>query len=196
MMGELVVFALVVLIGQFSPGPDMFLLTRTALAEGARAGWWMVLGISSGLALHGVLAIGGVAVVLAQGDVVSRLFSWCAAFYLFWLAWALVRKEGGEQEGEEFIRGPYLRGLFCNLLNPKVFVFFASVVAPFLGGGRPLWWPFTLWVIIVAQGLFFWGLWVRFLQSPRVRALYLRGERGLDFLFAAVLVMLAFRLLC
>ena len=66
MMAELWAFALIMLIGQFSPGPDMLLLTRTSLAEGLRSGWMMVLGISTGLTLHATLAIGGIAVVLAR----------------------------------------------------------------------------------------------------------------------------------
>ena len=67
MIGELWAFALIMLIGQFSPGPDMLLLTRTSLAEGLRSGWMMVLGISTGLTLHASLAIGGIAVVVSQG---------------------------------------------------------------------------------------------------------------------------------
>ena len=67
MIGELWAFALIMLIGQFSPGPDMLLLTRTSLAEGLRSGWMMVLGISTGLTLHASLAIGGIAVVLSKG---------------------------------------------------------------------------------------------------------------------------------
>ncbi|MDB4301874.1 LysE family transporter, partial [Akkermansiaceae bacterium] len=68
---ELWAFALVMAIGQFSPGPDMLLLTRTALAEGLRAGWLMVAGIVTGLAFHATLAIGGMAVLLARGGILS-----------------------------------------------------------------------------------------------------------------------------
>ena len=53
-LGELWAFALLIAIGQFSPGPDMLLLTRTALAEGSKAGWLMVFGIVTGLAFHEV----------------------------------------------------------------------------------------------------------------------------------------------
>ncbi|MDB4502166.1 LysE family transporter, partial [Akkermansiaceae bacterium] len=70
MNGELWAFAVIMVIGQFSPGPDMLLLTRTSLAEGLRAGWMMVLGISTGLTVHATLAIGGIAVVLARGGIV------------------------------------------------------------------------------------------------------------------------------
>ena len=195
MMAELLAFALVVFIGQFSPGPDLLLLTRTALVEGQKAGWRMVLGITSGLALHAILAIGGVAVISAQGGPALRMMTWLAAAYLLYLAMGLIRKDGGQVEGGLSKRSPYLRGLFCNLLNPKVFVFLASVVAPFLSDGRPGWWPYALWLLIVGEGLFFWGLWVRILQKPKIREWYHRMGRALDCLFAAVLTLLALRLI-
>ncbi len=194
MSGELWAFAVIMVVGQFSPGPDMLLLTRTALAEGLRAGWMMVFGIVTGLAFHATIAIGGMAVILARGGLVAQAMKWLAAGYLLWLAWGLLKKQGGG--GEEVIpkRSPYLRGLFCNLLNPKVLVFFAGVVAPFLTEGHPPWWPYALWGLIVGEGLFFWCLWVWLLQVPKIRRGYQKVGRALDLVFAAGLTLLAVNL--
>lgn len=192
MSGELWTFAVIMVIGQFSPGPDMLLLTRTALAEGLKAGWLMVLGIVTGLAMHATLAIGGMAVLLAQGGWLSWTMRVLAAAYLVWLAWGLLKPAGqmsGEIEPRK--RSPYLRGLFCNLLNPKVLVFFAGVVAPFLGPGHPDWWPLALWGLIVGEGLFFWFLWVWLLQIEPIRRGYQKAGRLLDLLFALALAALA-----
>lgn len=196
MTGELWTFAVIMVIGQFSPGPDMLLLTRTALAEGLKAGWLMVLGIVTGLAMHATLAIGGMAVILEQGGWLSWSMRILAAGYLFWLASGLIRL--AKQEGKEVAlsdRSPYLRGLLCNVFNPKVLVFFAGVVSPFLGGDRPDWWPYALWGLIVGEGLFFWFLWVWFLQVDAVRKGYQRIGRALDLLFALALAGLAVSLL-
>ncbi len=195
MNGELWAFAVIMVIGQFSPGPDMLLLTRTSLAEGLRAGWMMVLGISTGLTVHATLAIGGIAVVLARGGIVATSLKWLAALYLLWLAIGLSKKPvlGGEVTIPK--RSPYLRGLFCNLLNPKALVFFASVVATFLTGPRPDWWPLALWLIVVGEALFFWCLWVWLLQIPKVRGGYQRFGRIIDLLFALALTGLAMHLL-
>ncbi|MDA8967125.1 LysE family translocator [Akkermansiaceae bacterium] len=193
---ELWAFALVMAIGQFSPGPDMLLLTRTALAEGLRAGWLMVAGIVTGLAFHATLAIGGMAVLLASGGVLSFIVKILAAAYLIWLAWGLLKK--AQTAGEDIVipkRSPYLRGLFCNLLNPKVLVFFAGVVAPFLTPEHPQWWPVALWSIIVLEGLFLWCLWVWLLQISRVRRAYKKAGRVIDLAFALGLVALAMNLL-
>ena len=201
MMGELFSFALVVFLGQFSPGPDMILLTRTALAEGRKAGYWMVLGIVSGLSFHAALAIGAMAALFsfienaASGAGLLRGLHWLAAAYLTWLAFGLLRKKTRSDEPGLSGRSPYFRGLFCNLLNPKVLIFFASVVAPFMAGSRPDWWPFALGLLIVGEGLVFWTLWVCFLQNPRIRNGYLRLGRTIDLVFALLLFGLALHLL-
>ena len=195
MTGELWAFAVIMVIGQFSPGPDMLLLTRTSLAEGLRVGCMMVLGISTGLTVHATLAIGGIAVVLARGGAMAIGLKWLAAFYLLWLAFGLLKKPAGQEEVIIPKRSPYLRGLFCNLLNPKALMFFASVVATFLTGPRPEWWPFALWLIVVGEALFFWCLWVWLLQIPKVQTGYQRFSRIIDRLFSVALTGLAIHLL-
>jgi len=194
MTGELLAFAVVMVIGQFSPGPDMLLLTRTSLAEGLRAGWSMVLGIVTGLTVHATLAIGGIAVILSRGGPFATSLQWIAAVYLLWLAYGLFQKRTGGEEVVVPKRSPYLRGLFCNLLNPKALVFFASVVAPFLDRPQPDWFPLALWLIVVGEALFFWSLWVWLLQIPKVRALYQKSSRVLDLIFALILFLLAIHL--
>lgn len=195
MTGELWAFAVVMLIGQFSPGPDMLLLTRTSLAEGLKAGCLMASGIATGLVVHSTLAISGVAAVFARGGAVTEVMKWLLAGYLLWLAYGLLQKPGEEGEVAASKKSPYLRGLLCNLLNPKAFVFLASVVAPFLTGNHPDWWPFALGLVVVGQSLVFWCLWVWLLQNGKVRKGYLRAGPVIDFVFALALIGLAIHLL-
>jgi threonine/homoserine/homoserine lactone efflux protein len=194
MMAELWAFSGLMLMGQFSPGPDMLILTRTSLAEGPKAGCLMASGIATGLVVHSVLAISGVAVVLSRGGTAALVIKWLAAGYLLWLAYGLLQKSTGEEEVIVPKRSPYLRGLFCNLLNPKAFVFFVSVVAPFLIGDHPIWWPYALGLIVVGQALVFWSLWVLLLQNAKVRKGYLRTGPVIDFVFAIALTGLAISL--
>ena len=67
MIAELWAFSGLMLMGQFSPGPDMLILTRTSLAEGPKTGCLMASGIATGLVVHSILAISGVAVVFSRG---------------------------------------------------------------------------------------------------------------------------------
>ncbi len=186
-------------LGQFSPGPDMILLTRTALAKGRAAGWWTALGISTGLCLHAGVAIGGMAYLVSQGGWVEKGLRWAAAGYLGWLGLRLCRAafvaiySGIKFEAAEPAAGRsfYVRGLLCNLLNPKVLLFFAGVVAPFLRGDRPEWWPYALWVILVGQGLLLWGAWVCVLQWGPIRGRYEKAAGWIDGVFGVGLIVLA-----
>ncbi|MBK1827846.1 LysE family translocator [Haloferula rosea] len=198
MVLDLLAFAGVMALGQFSPGPDMLLLTRTSLAEGARQGARMAAGIATGLSLHAAVAVGGAAILFDRSPWVRTTLSVLAAGYLLWLAWRLFMEvfvrwySGAKEEKAELPAhgSAYRRGLLCNLLNPKVAVFLAAVTAPFLQGPRPGWWPAGLWTIIVVEGLVLWIGWAWVLQWRPVRGAYLKAQPVLDLVFALVLAAL------
>lgn len=196
---ELLAFAGVMALGQFSPGPDLLLLTRTALKSGARAGVEMAAGIACGLVVHSAVALGGLALALRATPWLAGVLRWGAAAYLLWMArsilieWFVIWYSGAMYQVEvvESLRRPFLRGLMCNLLNPKAAIFLAAVSAPFLSAGHPYWWPWALGGIVVVQAFLLWSLWSCLLQWRPLAGRYRKMERGIDLLFAAVLVALA-----
>lgn len=199
MTGELLVFAGVIALGQFSPGPDMLLLTRTALAQGRSAGWWMSAGIASGLCVHATIAVFGMAYLMGLKGGVTEALRWTAAAYLAYLGARLLLASMGaggkksllEEESGADGQSAYLRGLLCNLLNPKVAIIFAAVVTEFVSGAdRPVWWAPALWLIIVVQGLGLWMLYVWLLQFPPVRSGYQRAASWFDAAFGVGLLAL------
>ena len=196
---ELLAFAGVMALGQFSPGPDMVLLTRTALKGGAKAGVEMALGIACGLAVHATVAVAGLALAFESVPRLGEVMRWAAAGYLLWLAWRMVREQPGspvqENASSRAVRRPFTRGLLCNLLNPKAAIFLAAASAPFLRGTHPDWWPLALWMIVVGQAGLLWALWAYLLQWPALRWRYERAERRIDLVFALVLAALAVRLM-
>ena len=201
--GELWVFAGLIVLGQFSPGPDMVLLTRTALRDGSKAGVEMAVGIACGLAVHSTIAVGGVAVAFQRFPMLRLVMQWVAAFYLLWLASGLLRVcfvswySGAirVEVGSENPHPPFVRGLLCNLFNPKVALFLAAVCAPFLAGNHPGWWPYAIWGVIVGLGIGLWSLWVLLLQWRPLRVRYERAGGWIDGIFGTALVALALRLM-
>jgi threonine efflux protein len=174
----------------------MLLLTRTALRHGSGVGVRMALGIATGLTLHATVAIAGMAVVFERFAVLRRALQWVAAIYLLWLAWGLLR-EAFSAGSKSTIRemstrhSPFVRGLLCNLFNPKVALFLAAVCAPFLAGPHPEWWPFALWCVVVGMGAGLWSLWVMALQWRPLRNAYEHAARGIDTAFGLALAVLA-----
>lgn len=199
---ELLAFAGVMALGQFSPGPDMLLLTRTALKEGARSGVLMAWGIATGLTFHAALAIAGMAVVFERIGWLREGLRWLAAGYLVWLGYRMIMEwfvhvySGSKDElPKASKKGVFVQGLLCNLLNPKVVVFLAAVTAPFLAGERPVWWAWALWAIVVFEGLTLWALWALLLQVKPIREAYCRAGPWINLGFGVVLLGLAASLL-
>lgn len=202
MTGELLAFAGIMALGQFSPGPDMILVTRTSLKLGSRAGVHVAFGIATGLLIHATLAVAGLALVLDRAPLVRGVLYWLAALYLVWLAYQIGRETfvswyaGSKigESGETQSRSPYLQGFLCNVFNPKVVIILAALATPFLKGEHPDWWPVALWAIIVGQGFSLWSLWAGLLQWRPLREGYQRASRWIDAAFALALVALAAKL--
>jgi threonine/homoserine/homoserine lactone efflux protein len=202
-MTELWVFAGVVAVGQFSPGPDFLLITRTSLTGGGRAGSWTAVGIATGLVVHATVAVGGTAAIFRAGGWLSETMRWVAAAYLAWLGFLLLRAvwrgsytgagtTGAANHLTDLIC--WRRGFLTNLLNPKVALFLAAAAAPFLAGTRPTWWPAAIWLVIVGEGIVLWIAWAWLLQAPPVNRVHSRAARWIDAGFGLALIGLALRL--
>lgn len=202
MAKDLWIFAGLMVLGQFSPGPDLLLITRTSLSEGRSAGWMMAFGIACGLMVHATVALAGLAILLQRMPVMMTALQWLAALYLLWLAFGLLKHAAspgsiadGENSGRTGLKSAWVRGLLCNLFNPKVAVFLASVCTPFLTGSPPPGRAPVLWAMIVGMGFSLWCLWVWVLQWNFVRKVHQSASRWIDVCFGVALVLLALRLM-
>lgn len=203
-LAELAAFAGVMALGQASPGPDLFLMTRTALAHGTRAGVATALGIACGLTLHAAVAMGGVSVLLAGDSPLARWLRMAAALYLLWISWHLLRAAWRRSTPTpDGLPAPtdggsagffWRRGFLCNVLNPKVALFLAAVAASFTRAAHPPWWPWLLGLIVVVEGLLLWIAWARALQWPPLKRIYQNSSRWLDTAFGLALLALAGRM--
>lgn len=202
LIAELAALSGVMMLGQMSPGPDLLLVTRTALAHGGKSAAWTSLGIACGLSIHSSLAVAGVSAVLGGNGLPGQVMRMLAGGYLLWIAWKLLHgaRQGASSHGE-YNDNPggepprnidaWRRGLFTNLLNPKVAVFLAAATMPFLGGPHPSWWPVAIWGVVVGQGLVLWIAWAVCLQWNPLRRCYIRSARWIDAAFGIALVALA-----
>lgn len=200
---DLLAFAGVMALGQFSPGPDMLLLTRTSLKRGGAAGVEMALGIASGLVVHSTVAFAGLAMAFHRTPLLAGFLRWGAAVYLLWISYRLLMGHfaewysGASRKTDKVTsnRRPFVMGLMCNLLNPKAALFLAAVGAPFLMGAHPGWWPLALAGVVVLQGGILWALWALLLQWGPLSRFYLKLEGWIDGAFAVALIALAIGLI-
>lgn len=123
-----------------TPGIDTALVLRTASVEGPRPAAAAAAGINAGCLVWGVAVALGLAALLAASQLAFEIMKWLGAAYLFWLGLHLLRRPrrvspiSGETAvaGDAPHAGWFLKGLFGNLLNPKVGIFYFSFLPQFL----------------------------------------------------------------
>jgi threonine/homoserine/homoserine lactone efflux protein len=199
---DLWIFSMMMWAAQFSPGPDMLLLIHQALNYGRNVGWSTVLGIVTGLGFHCAVIGAGYLTLMSRYPTLYQGVRWLAAAYLLWLAvqlWQTVassRKQKIDFENAKkavTCRAAYQRGLTCNLLNLKAFVFLAGTAATVPRGNTSMWWAMT--AIVLGQALVGWSLFVWFLGKTKVREFFLRWQVAMNRVFGSLLAVMAIKLL-
>ncbi len=123
-------FALASLLIELTPGPNMTWLVLVAAEEGRRKALPAVAGVALGLSIVGTVSAVGVAEIVRSSTLAYETLRWSGIAFLLWLAFDAWRGVGGEEAGEG--RNYFLRGLLSNLLNPKAFIFYVSVLPTFV----------------------------------------------------------------
>ena len=129
-----------------TPGPDTALTTRNALVGGRAPALYTVLGIAIGLTVWTLAASIGIAALIRASEPAFDALKAVGSAYLAYLGcralWSALRRKTPAQVRETATRriapGTALRqGLFCNLGNPKIAVFFTSFLPQFTSSSDP-----------------------------------------------------------
>jgi threonine/homoserine/homoserine lactone efflux protein len=122
-----------------TPGPDTALTIRNVLLGGRAAGVATACGVVSGQATWAVAASAGVVSILLASEALFQAVKLAGALYLIylgarslWSAWREGKAIAPPPASPGFSRGAAFRqGLISNLANPKMAVFFASILPQF-----------------------------------------------------------------
>lgn len=135
----LAAFALVAFAIVISPGPDTFLILRSAMTA-PKAGYAAVLGIQLGLLVHTALAVFGLSLLIARSPLLFNALAVCGAAYLAWLGIQGLRHGSVVIADGATARLTPARAcrdaMLTNLLNPKVLVLFLALYPNFVASER------------------------------------------------------------
>jgi threonine/homoserine/homoserine lactone efflux protein len=194
----LVVSAVVII----TPGVDMALVTKNALLHGRRPALATAIGVNLGIMFWTIAAAVGLAALIAASQTAFTAIKLGGAVYLVCLGaaalWASRTRNTTGTELPPHARldgGTALRqGLVSNLLNPKIAVFFTSLLPQFVGHRAGA-------VDLLALGAIFNAMCVLWLAcyaivAARGRAALARPriKRALDRVSGVVLIGLGARL--
>jgi len=135
-MTELLAFIGVAVVVIVTPGQDTALTIRNTLTGGRRAGVRTAAGVVCGQAVWALAASAGVAALLVASEPAFVALKLAGAVYLVFLGGqallAAVRGQADVHRGGSAASGRELRqGLLSNLGNPKMAVFFSSLLPQF-----------------------------------------------------------------
>lgn len=135
-------FLLAVLLIELTPGPNMGYLAALSASQGRAAGFKAVLGVTLGLAFYMLLAVLGVAEIIAAAPFVYGALRWAGVAYLLYLAWEAWRgaSETSPDHSGETDHAPFWRGLLANVLNPKALVFYVALLPGFIAPDHAPFW--------------------------------------------------------
>lgn len=176
------VAALIILV----PGPDTALVTKNAVIHGRGAALGTAVGVCTGLALWTLASALGVASLLRASGTAYTALKVVGAAYLLWLGLQALRHarshwaDDAPATGRAGLdaRGGFRQGVLSNLANPKIAVFFTSLLPHFIGTGQDVFLPFLgLGATFVAMTLAWLGAFAfvaargaALLRRPRVKA--------------------------
>lgn len=136
---NIVAFVITATVLTMAPGLDTAMVLRSALGHGARHGLATAAGIATGCLCWGTAAALGLSALLQAWPLAFLLLKWGGAGYLLWLGGQLLvcpRRAIVPGESADTASPAYgtslLRGFSTNMLNPKVGLFYVTLLPQFV----------------------------------------------------------------
>ncbi len=199
-MPDILPFLLVALLVVVVPGVDMALVTRNTVRGGRRAGFVTTAGILAGVCMHATAAILGLSAIIAASASAYQVVKLAGAVYLIGLG---VRGLLAARSARPVTmpieprieRSPFLEGFMTNVLNPKLAVFFLSLMPQFVVSSSP---ALPQLALLSAVFLVVGAAWLTVYVTTidRVGAMLRRPSmsRAIDAISGTVLLALGLRL--
>ena len=128
-MQEILLFLISSLALTLTPGPDILFVINQSLDK-RKNGIITSLGLCTGLIFHTMFLAFGLSALIESNKSVIIFLKYFGTIYLFYLAYLEIKSEN--KVNKSLDSKLFLRGLYMNLINPKVLIFFIAYFPNFL----------------------------------------------------------------
>ena len=128
-MQEILLFLISSLALTLMPGPDILFVVNQSL-EKRENGIITSLGLCTGLIIHTMFLVFGLSALIESNKSLITFLKYFGTIYLFYLAYIEIKSKN--KINMNFNSKLFLRGLYMNLINPKVLIFFIAYFPNFL----------------------------------------------------------------
>ncbi|ASK28563.1 hypothetical protein BG910_10820 [Neisseria chenwenguii] len=177
------------LLGMMSPGPDFFFIMRTAAQQGRTHALWAVAGIVTGVMFWACATMLGLAVLFRHFPAVESVLMCLGGGYLMYLGWKMARVRDSisfadmdavavpsEKQPQRLAK----KALLVNLSNPKIAVYFGSVMSAVLADIQETWQFAGVLLLILTETVLYFSAVALLFSGGAVKRFYSRYSRLLD----------------
>ena len=135
-----IIFVGAALLMAVTPGPNMIYLISRSICQGRAAGVMSWFGVVLGFTVHMLCASVGLTALFMAVPLGYEILKFAGEIYLLWLAWQAVRPSARSPfEAKSLSPQPprklFIMGLLTSVMNPKVAIFYLSVLPQFISPG-------------------------------------------------------------
>lgn len=194
-------------VALLSPGPDFALVVQNATRHGRQTGIYIALGLSTAILLHAFLSLTGVSYLIHQHPFFYTSIQILGGGYLLYIGIGTLRsviknykkKTAPPTEIDSVVinnkRQAFIKGFTTNILNPKAWLFFISLMSSLVPVGMSFEGKVSvLFILFVITLLWFsslaWMLSTNLMQQKIQKAsIYIDGLCGIIFTIVACVIL-------
>ena len=136
-VNDFLIFAFASLMLNITPGNDMLYVATRSTSQGVKAGIVSALGVTGGCIVHLLAAVIGLSAIIANSAIAFDIIKYAGAGYLIYLGIrSFFSKQNKFSINDTIEKKPlaklFWQGVFTNVLNPKVALFFLAFLPQFI----------------------------------------------------------------
>lgn len=186
-------------VAQLSPGPDVLLVAKSSASTTRTNTLKIILGISAGVVVWVALTLLGFTVLLEQWPWIQQVLMLIGGLFLAKMGYAMLKggiatlKQNTNLDG--VIKQPpknyFLLGLYTNLANPKIVIYFSSVFSLALSSTAGANLKPQLAVIIPIQTFLVFSLLMMIMSIPKIKRIYQKSGSYIDIVSGSFFLLFA-----
>ena len=186
-------------VAQLSPGPDVLLVAKSSASTTRANTLKIILGISAGVVVWVALTLLGFTVLLEQWPWIQQVLMLIGGLFLAKMGYAMLiggiatLKQNTNLDGviEQPPKNYFLLGLYTNLANPKIVIYFSSVFSLALSSTAGANLKPQLAVIIPIQTFVVFSLLMMIMSIPKIKRIYQKSGSYIDIVSGSFFLLFA-----
>lgn len=186
-------------VAQLSPGPDVLLVAKSSASTTRANTLKIILGISAGVVVWVALTLLGFTVLLEQWPWIQQVLMLIGGLFLAKMGYAMLiggiatLKQNTNLDGviEQPPKNYFLLGLYTNLANPKIVIYFSSVFSLALSSTAGANLKPQLAVIIPIQTFLVFSLLMMIMSIPKIKRIYQKSGSYIDIVSGSFFLLFA-----